>query len=153
MAIKSSQRLSSKVGYYIEGIILSIKQIAKLVYKDLSGEELADSSIKVNIFNSTEVDYNNAVNSAELVSNVLQSLTDIIDKARNTVESYGDMIDKDAFMTYIVDKVHTISPDCEDWINDDTIKDYLKSVASGDAEGEESGWGGSDEGFGGESGW
>jgi len=141
-AIKSSQRLSSRVGYYLNGLKESIKLIAHDVIFKVTGEDVPLDKIKVNLFNATEVDYNNTVNSAELINNVLQSITDVIDKVKNTVESYGDMIDKDKFMLSMVDKLHEIDNGCEDWINEETIKPYLDSLKEGGEGEDEGGFGG-----------
>lgn len=150
-SIKSSQRLSSKVGYYIDGLISSIKLIACTIYSKVTMGEISPDQVKVNIFNSTEVDYNNTVNSAELVASVLDSITNIIDKGKTTVENYVGLIDNDAFIKYIIDKVHQISPECDSWFNENTVKDYLKQLKE-QASAEESGGFDGGGNFGG-SGW
>ena len=151
MSIKSSQRLSSKVGYYIDGLISSIKLIACTIYSKVTMGEISPDQVKVNIFNSTEVDYNNTVNSAELVASVLDSITNIIDKGKTTVENYVGLIDNDAFIKYIIDKVHQISPECDSWFNENTVKDYLKQLKEQSSAEESGGFdGGGDFG---DSGW
>lgn len=123
-AIKSSQRLNSKVNGFVVGISDSIKiEVCKL-YKSRTGKELDSDLVTVNLFTKTDVDYNVAITNTEIVSQLVDGIQRVLMSCQQTMQEVK-VIDPEQYATFVLSQLKIIDPDISKFMDDKTIKDYI----------------------------
>lgn len=136
-SIKDSQRLNSKISGYIDDLCSSVAIATADFYYLLTGKEIDPKSIGVNLFKATDVDYSNALNSADIVNQLIDSLNRILEAAQRFC-SESKLINYDAYMHFIKDQLSTVDGRISDIITEAIIKKFIKDLSS---ESEEQGGG------------
>jgi hypothetical protein len=123
-AIKTSERLNSKINSIIIGISEGVKETAANVYHLLTGKTMSVDDIKVNLFSKTQVDYNTEISNADIVNTLVMSINQILDSVMQTAQS-ARFIDPNAYSQYIIDQLKNIDPKIADLVTPTGISDML----------------------------
>jgi hypothetical protein len=120
-AIKSSQRLNSRIHSYAVGISDSIRDEALFITKDMTGVELSPSDITVNLFKKTDVDYNQSISGMEILSTVMQGISTILTNCQQTIQEIK-IIDPGKYAKYILDQLKLIDPTVTEFMTEESIR-------------------------------
>ena len=123
-AIKSSQRLNSKVNGIVKNITEGVKDEAIKFYKDVTGYSLDPASVTVNLLTKTDIDYNVAISNADIVNQLTQSIQNVLSSAQQTLFD-SKLIDRKEFITYIKNQLKIVDQDVLSMITDDSIDNCL----------------------------
>lgn len=126
-AIKSSERLNSKITGFISRLNDSIKLIASKFYYMNTGKELSQEEIIVNLFNKTQVEYNSAISNADIISNLINSINSLLDSTQNII-SQSKIIDPDAYVAYVTEQLKMIDPEAVKLVSDKNVKTMIDEV-------------------------
>lgn len=133
-AIKSSQRLNSKINGFVVGISDSIKWEVINIHKDLTGEDLDPEDITINLFTKTDVDYNTAINNTEIVSQLMDGIQRVLMSCTQTLQDVK-FINPEEYANYVLSKLKIIDTDICNFMDDKTIKEFIiKMKQMGDQE-------------------
>ena len=124
--LQQSERANSRVSNFISGIKDSVISLVCSIYKTLYNEELDPSLIQLHLFSKTTVEYNNQINEAESVSNLVQGISGILTNSLQALEQTSPLLNPDAFISYIQNLLKDIDPGTESLINEDSIKQYIE---------------------------
>lgn len=123
-ALKTSERLNSKINSYVMMIKKSVAEAARVIYKNLYNEDLDVKLIEVHMFTRTTVEYNNMLNNAESISNVFQQLNIIVDIAMRTAETAGNFFDKAQYYRYVSSMLRNVDPNISEFITDEGVNKF-----------------------------
>lgn len=126
-AIKSSQRLNSKVNNFINNIKDGLKVTTASLYYLLTGKQISLEDIDINLFTKTEVDYNIAISSSEIISNLLESINRTLDSVQNFVKG-NELVDGQRYCDYVFNQLKVIDPDIMDFIDEKEVKSFIDDV-------------------------
>jgi len=132
-AIKSNQRLNSKINKYTKGITHSISLNAVQLIEDKFGVKIPIEMVTCHLFNKTEVDFNVAITKSQIVGELTQGIQQILSASNQTLQEI-QFIDKSEYLNYVSDQVKEIDPAAIKFINSDTISKALSQAegAEGD---------------------
>lgn len=125
-AIKSSQRLNSRINNYVVGITDSIKFEVMETYKELTGREIKPDQVKINLFTKTDADYNVALTNTEIIGQLVEGVQRILQGGQSTLQEIK-IIDPEQYAAYISEKLKMIDPDVSKFITEESIKNYIQS--------------------------
>lgn len=128
-AIKSSQRLNSKVNSYVISIVDSLRNNAISMYKDLTGIELDKDDVEINLFTKTDTDFNTALTNTEIVGQLINGIQQILTSAGQVISDVK-FIDPEQFANYVHNKLMGIDTDIDEFFDDKTIENFMKQQAN-----------------------
>lgn len=134
-AIKSSQRLQSKVNNLIKSITMSVSSEMARIYEDIYGSKLDPDLITVNLFSRTEIDYNNSLTNIDIASQMMQGITQILQTTQQFMTEVK-IIEPTQFAGYMLSKLKEIDPDIESFVNSKTIESAVKAIQAQQAQAE-----------------
>jgi len=140
-AIKSSQRLNSKVNNFINNIKDGLKETTASFYYLLTGKQISLEDIDIALFNKTDVDYNIAISSSEIINNLIQSINTILDTVQNFVKS-NELIDGQKYCEYVFNQLKVIDSGISDFISENDIKTFIDNIIKQRTESPDAGGGG-----------
>jgi hypothetical protein len=126
-ALKTSERLNSKVNQYIKIIKLSMQMAAKQLLYIYTKKDINLIDIKVNIFSKTSIEYNNAQANSDVISSLLDSIRRIIEDAETFAKS-SNLINKRKYLEYVRKNLYNIDPELLDIISDEEIIKFIEMV-------------------------
>lgn len=126
-AIKTSERLNSRINSFCRSIDEGIKMTAAQFYKVLTGNQVSPDVFEVNLFNKTIVEFNAAQNSIELVSNLFDWVVRTIDSA-NQFLATNDIANPTELLNYLSDKLATADPDLGKLITPTDIQNAVVKI-------------------------
>jgi len=126
-AIKSSQRLNSRINSLIDGIRDSLCYQAQRYVYLTTGKVYPIRYFKCNIFTKTDVDYNNSINNSEIINNLLDNINRVMDTTQRTLQD-SKLIDKAGYAKYVVGQLEGIDNDVNTFVTEKTINNYIKEL-------------------------
>lgn len=126
-ALKTSERLNSKINSYIKNIEDSTKYQACVFYYLLTGSWITPSKVTCNLFTKTAVEYNSAIASAEIINNLIRSIGDILEASQRLVID-SRFIDSEEFYDYVGTQLKVIDPDIEKFLKKDELLALIKEI-------------------------
>jgi hypothetical protein len=132
-AIKSSQRLNSTISGYATGITESLKLEAINLINEIYQIKLDPSTVTINLFKKTEVDYSLTITNIEIISTLTEGITRIL---TNTQQALGEIkiIDQVEYSKYVLDQLKSIDPNISTFINEDLIKKAIQEAQAQQAQ-------------------
>lgn len=127
-AIKSSQRLNSKINSIIKDIVSSLISEAIYFINDRFHIILDPNEIKCGLFNKTDVDYNNAITNTQIIAELTQGIQQILANTGQTLQDIP-FIDKKEYLTYIAEQLKSIDTESAKFINQDTIEQAMQAMS------------------------
>lgn len=124
--LQSSERANSRVNAIITGIKESVIDLVRTIYKVIYNDEIDPSQIKLHIFEKTTVEYNNAQNTIESVSNLINGLSQVLQAATQTLDATQPLLDNGKFISYIQNMIKDADPNASDLITEETINNYIE---------------------------
>lgn len=126
-AIKTSQRLASRISYFAGSLSYGVRLNACKIYKLITNRDLALKDVKSNLFKKTDADYNTEQTNAEIISNLIQQIGQIIDNTQRTLKE-SSMIDPHGYSKWIKQKLLVIDPELATVITDEKLNEYIEAV-------------------------
>jgi hypothetical protein len=126
-ALKTSERLNSKINYFCKSIDTGVCRTASDLYYILTEQRLDPSEFESNMFTKTTVEYNASINSADLVATLIQAVNSILEQASAIVKS-SEIVNPEAYFNYISDQLKMIDPDLAKIVSDDDIKKAVNLI-------------------------
>lgn len=133
-AIKSSQRLNSKIHSIKMNITESLKYEAKKIIRQTYNRDIDLDEIKVNLFTKTDIDYNVSLVNLDILTQLMNGIQQALMIAQQSASEVR-YIDSKKLLEYTRDQIKTIDPDLRDLITDETINSFLSGQGSGESEG------------------
>ena len=133
-AIKSSQRLNSKIHSIKMNITESLKYEAKKIIRQTYNRDIDLDEIKVNLFTKTDIDYNVSLVNLDILTQLMNGIQQALLIAQQSASEVR-YIDSRKLLEYTRDQIKTIDPDLRDLITDETINSFLSGQGSGESEG------------------
>lgn len=127
-ALKTSERLNSRINFYVSMLKSSIAEAAKIVILNIYDDELDPDSIEVHMFSKTTVEYNNMTNNGEIVQTLISQIGTIVEVAVRTLETAGPLFDQSAYLEYITTMLKNIDPSIDSFTSKDQVEEYLKML-------------------------
>lgn len=131
-AIKASQRLNSSINSYITQLKDGLKRVACNMYFMFTETELNPDLITVNLFNKTEVEYSTSINNAEIVTNLLDTVTRLLDLTEKTIND-SRSIDSLEFSKYVLEQFKSIDPGILKFINENSMQKFIQEKIRNDS--------------------
>lgn len=126
-ALKTSERLSSKLNSLMKSLEISIKVIVQNFYYLLTKEDISQDDISVNLFNKTEIEFNKSTINSEIVTTLFNSVTALMGSMQDFMMN-SKLIDFDKFYIYIQDQLTSIDPSVADILDEKSFKMLMKSL-------------------------
>lgn len=126
-AIKSSERLNSKVNTYITQITDGLIHTASRFYYMITGKEFNEEDIECNLFTKTQVDYNTSIANADIVNNLLGSINQILDSTQTLITN-NKLVDPNEYCNYVISQLKVIDPDILKFMGEEQIKSMIKEL-------------------------
>ena len=123
--LQSSERASEKVYGFMSGISTSIVSLVQKIHKLMYNDSIDSSLIKVHILKKSTVEYNNIQNTMESMSGLVAGITNIITSSLQSLDMSMPLVNPEAFVTYINNKIKDIDPDAAGLISEETISQYV----------------------------
>jgi hypothetical protein len=124
--LQQSERLNSRINSVMNGISGSVTSLICTLYKIIYGEELDTSLVKLHLLEKSTVTYNNQINQAESVNNLVQQISNVLTTSIQTLDQIGSLIDPKPFLSYVQNLVRDIDPNTEPFITEDTLERYSR---------------------------
>ena len=124
--LQSSERANSRVNSFMTGIKESVAALVNTIYKTLYGETLDPSCLRLHVLEKSTVEYNNALNTLENVSALVNGVSGIITNALQTLEVSGPLLDTEAFISYIQNMIKDADPNASNVITPETLQAYVQ---------------------------
>ena len=129
--IKRSERLQSKVAFYIDTIKSSIRRIAQSIFYLQNDRELKASDFKITCFNESDLDMAQRTNKLQNLTELSQTLLNIVVGAeRELVESR--LVNKEAYFKLLKSNLKEIYPEVEDLLDIDGFLKAMQTQPQGD---------------------
>ena len=126
-ALKTSERLNSRINSFINTIKSSVINAARVVNRNLyNNEDIDPDSIEVHMFSKTTVEYNNQINNAEAISSIAQQIATVLEISLRTLEMSGPLFDQKGYLEYVNTLLKGIDPEIEKFMSSDQIESYLQ---------------------------
>lgn len=126
-AIKSSQRLNSRINHYVTDLTDSMRDIVVMLYKMITNEDLSRDSVNIRLFKKTEADYNTEITNADVINTLLDQINRILDNVPRVVRD-NELVDPEAYCNYVKNKLLAIDPEIESIIPEQNIKKYVNQL-------------------------
>ena len=140
-AIKSSQRLNSRITGLINSITDSFKDIARTLYFLLYKEDINLGDIDIHLFEQTDIDYNKAITNADMAQQYIENINRIVESAQRAVQD-SKLMDQKLYLNTVKDQLNTVDPKLNKLIPDSKIDEFIKELESEGQEGGSRGFGG-----------
>lgn len=124
--LQQSERLNSRINFIMNGVTDSVTELVKTLYKILYNEEIDSSLIRMHLLEKSTVTYNNQINQAESINNLVQSISNILTTSLQTLDNVGTFIEPKAYLTYIQNLIRDIDPNTEPMITEETVEQYAQ---------------------------
>lgn len=124
--LQQSERLNSRINSVMNGISASVTALICTIYKIIYNEELDTSLVKLHLLEKSTVTYNNQINQAESVNNLIQQVSNVLTTSIQTLDQIGSLIDPKPFLTYVQNLIRDIDPNTEPFITEETLEKYSK---------------------------
>ena len=124
--LQSSERANSRVNAVMTGIKESVSALVNTIYKILYNESLDPSCLRLHVLEKSTVEYNNALNTLENVSALVNGVSGIITNALQTLEVSGPLLDTEAFISYIQNMIKDADPNAANVITRETLQAYVQ---------------------------
>ncbi len=124
--LQQSERLNSRINSVMNGISNSVTSLVCTLYKILYNEELDPSLVKLHLLEKSTVTYNNQINQAESVNNLIQQVSNVLTTSIQTLDQIGSLIDPKPYLSYIQNLLRDIDPNTEPFITEETLEKYSK---------------------------
>ena len=124
--LQQSERLNSRINSIMNGINSSVVSLVCTIYKILYKEELDSSLVRLHLLEKSTVTYNNQINQAESVNNLIQQISSVLNTSIQTLDSIGSLIDPKSFLSYVQNLIRDIDPNTEPFITEETLEKYSK---------------------------
>lgn len=126
--IKRSERLQSRVTYYINSIKGSIRRLAQSIFYLQNNRELRSSDFKVTIFNESDIDIAQKISKLQNLTELSQSIINtVVGAERELAES--KLINKSAYFKLLKSNLKEIYPEIDDLLN---VDDFIENDPAGD---------------------
>ena len=137
-AIKTSERLNSKVTSYINQLKDGLAYTASMFYYLLTKETFKVEDIECSLFKKTQVDYNTQTSNGEIINNLLGSVNGVLESAQNII-SNNQMINPKKYCEYTIDLLKEIDPKTSTFIGPKEIEAVIKNSPNNESNDEEGG--------------
>lgn len=137
-AIKSSQRLNSKINSIAVGIADSLKLEARKKAKEVYNIELTADQIEIHLFKKTDVDYALAITNAEIINSLSQGVQQILQNTQQTIQDIK-LIDPQEYAKYTLNQLKAIDPSISQFITEETIAKALQEANQDQGQGQQPG--------------
>lgn len=127
-AIKSSERMQSKITSLISGIETSIRGFVRELIYMITGEWVPMDQIIINLFSKTSVQYNIAIQNAQTFRELHDVVIGILKDAEQLLTE-GKIFSKDTYIKFLRSSLKDISPDLELLLTDETIAAFLEDAS------------------------
>lgn len=124
--LQQSERLNSRINSIMNGVTDSVTELVRTLYKILYNEEIDSSLIRMHLLEKSTVTYNNQINQAESINNLVQSISNILTTSLQTLDNVGTFIEPKAYLTYIQNLIRDIDPNTEPMITEETVEQYAQ---------------------------
>lgn len=124
-ALKTSERLNSRINSYISGLKSSIIEACRVISLNLYEEDLDVNNVEVHLFSRTTTEYNTMTNSAEVIGTLIQQMSTILEMGLRTLEIAGPLFDQTAYLEYLTTTLKNIDPNMEAFTSKESIKEYI----------------------------
>lgn len=124
--LQQSERLNSRINSIMNGITDSVTELVRTLYKILYHEEIDASLIRMHLLEKSTVTYNNQINQAESINNLVQSIANILTTSLQTLDNVGSFIEPKAYLTYVQNLIRDIDPNTEPMITEQTVDQYAQ---------------------------
>lgn len=124
--LQQSERLNSRINFIMNGVTDSVTELVRTLYKILYNEEIDSSLIRMHLLEKSTVTYNNQINQAESINNLVQSISNILTTSLQTLDNVGTFIEPKAYLTYIQNLIRDIDPNTEPMITEETVEQYAQ---------------------------
>lgn len=140
-AIKSSQRLNSKITGFMSSLTNSYQEIICTLYYLRFNEVIEPSQVEVNLFTKTDVDYNEAITNADIANQLLESVNRTVESAQRFAQD-SKLVDKKQYLDLLTKQLSIIDPELVKLIPDKVKTKFLKDLETQESEGSSGGFGG-----------
>ena len=82
--------------------------------------------MKLHLLEKSTVTYNNQINQAESVNNLMQQVSNVLTTSIQTLDQIGSLIDPKPFLSYVQNLIRDIDPNTETFITEETLEKYSK---------------------------
>jgi hypothetical protein len=118
--IKRSERLQSKVNYYINTIKLSLRRLAQTIFYKMYGRELKLTDFKVTLFNESDLELAAKTNRLQSLNELSQTLLQIVGSAEREL-SDSQLVNKRAYYKLLLSGLKEVYPEIDDLLNIDAV--------------------------------
>jgi hypothetical protein len=126
-AIKSSQRLNSKINGIVVNISKSLRDEAVSIIRSDMNIDIEPEKVKINLFTKTDVDYNVELTNTEIVSQLNDGIQRILQGCNQSIQDTR-FIDSEKYIKYIARQLKLIDPSISEFINEATITKYIQDM-------------------------
>lgn len=124
--LQQSERLNSRINSIMNGVNDSVTELVRTLYKILYNEEIDSSLIRMHLLEKSTVTYNNQINQAESINNLVQSISNILTTSLQTLDNVGTFIEPKSYLTYVQNLIRDIDPNTEPMITEQTVEQYAQ---------------------------
>jgi hypothetical protein len=118
--IKRSERLQSKVNYYINTIKLSLRRLAQTIFYKMYGRELKLTDFKVTLFNESDLELAAKTNRLQSLNELSQTLLQIVGSAERELTD-SQLVNKRAYYKLLLSGLKEVYPEIDDLLNIDAV--------------------------------
>lgn len=126
--IKRSERLQSRVSYYINTLKSSIRRLSQTVFYLQNGRELSPSDFKVTVFNESDLEMASKTNKLQNLTELSQSILNVVIGAERELQE-STLINKEAYIKLLKANLKEIYPEVDSLLD---LESYLKNNNSQD---------------------
>nr|DAT14416.1 MAG TPA: portal [Bacteriophage sp.] len=126
-AIKSSQRLNTKINSIKVNITESLKIEARKIINMVYQRDIDLDMINVNLFTKTDIDYNVSLINLDIINQMVGGIQQVLFSIQQTVSEVR-FIDPQKLLEYAEDQLKIIDPDLKGLITEETIKNFVSSI-------------------------
>ena len=126
-AIKSSQRLNTKINSIKVNITESLKIEARKIINMVYQRNIDLDMINVNLFTKTDIDYNVSLINLDIINQMVGGIQQVLFSIQQTVSEVR-FIDPQKLLEYAEDQLQIIDPDLKGLITEETIKNFVSSI-------------------------
>jgi len=116
--IKRSERLQSRVTYYINMIKLSLRRLAQSVYFHLHKKELRINEFKITLFSESDIEIAQKTNKLQSLVELSQTLIQLVTGAERELQD-SQLINKEKYYKLLKSNLKDIYPEMEDLLDVD----------------------------------
>lgn len=124
--LKMSERLNSRINAIISGIKSSIVDIVNVISLNLYNEQIDFNQVEVHLFSKTTIEYNNQMNTAESISNLVQQISAVVEMALRTLEVAGPFFNTEGYLNYVTTILKNIDPEIESFSSVEEVQAYAE---------------------------